>query len=50
MMAGIHANEWIGPASTMYMMDMMMKGFKEGNKQERDILHNMDWYAVPVSK
>ncbi|KAK9307454.1 hypothetical protein QLX08_002253 [Tetragonisca angustula] len=39
--AGIHAREWIAPATALYMVDLMLQS-------HRDLLSKVDWYVLPV--
>ncbi|XP_043516115.1 carboxypeptidase B-like [Frieseomelitta varia] len=39
--AGIHAREWIAPATALYMVDLMLQN-------HRDLLTKVDWYVLPV--
>ncbi|KAG9429549.1 carboxypeptidase B [Apis mellifera carnica] len=38
---GIHAREWIAPATVLYMVDLMLSSHK-------DLLNKVDWYVLPV--
>lgn len=38
---GIHAREWIAPATVLYMVDLMLSSHK-------DLLNEVDWYVLPV--
>lgn len=38
---GIHAREWIAPATVLYMVDLMLSSHK-------DMLNKVDWYVLPV--
>ncbi|XP_072034906.1 carboxypeptidase B-like [Amphiura filiformis] len=46
MMGGIHAREWIGPATLMYITRELAKDWYGGDV--RDILQEFDWYILPV--
>ncbi|CAK9834108.1 Carboxypeptidase B [Anthophora retusa] len=39
--AGIHAREWIAPATALYIIDLMVANHKS-------LLTNVDWYILPV--
>ncbi len=43
--SGIHAREWIGPSSALYMIDHLLA--KLGN-DESDLVDDMDWIFLPV--
>nr|CAD7596067.1 unnamed protein product [Timema genevievae] len=41
---GIHACEWIGPATVLYILNELLTS---NNTEVRDIADNFDWYIVP---
>ena len=41
---GIHANEWIGPATATYMA----KELVENDSSHPDLTDHLDWYILPV--
>ncbi|CAG2053372.1 unnamed protein product [Timema podura] len=41
---GIHACEWIGPATVLYILNELLTS---NNTEIRDIADNFDWYIVP---
>ena len=42
--AGIHAREWIAPATATYMMKQLLSVSLE----DRDLIDSLDWYFIPV--
>ncbi|KAK3913462.1 Carboxypeptidase B [Frankliniella fusca] len=42
--AGIHAREWIAPATALYLINRLV----EHTDQHRDLLQGLDWYILPV--
>lgn len=49
MQSTIHAREWITPAATMKIIATLLENYNAGKKQERDILHRMNWYYLPIA-
>lgn len=45
--AGIHAREWIAPATAMYIVHELVHGY-ESSPSIQKILDNMDFYILPV--
>lgn len=43
--AGIHAREWIAPATAMYVIHELIEKYSEN----KNLLKNLDWIIVPVS-
>ncbi|XP_047535633.1 carboxypeptidase B-like [Vanessa atalanta] len=41
---GIHAREWISPATVTYLINQIAENFDE----ESDDIRNIDWYILPV--
>ena len=44
---GIHAREWISPASVMYVTDQLVHGYGQ-NTDVMELVNNFDWYILPV--
>ncbi|KAJ1519476.1 hypothetical protein ONE63_004762 [Megalurothrips usitatus] len=42
--AGIHAREWIAPATALYLIDQLVQHADE----HRDLLDGLDWYILPL--
>lgn len=42
---GMHAREWISPASVTYIIDQIIEGYE----QESNDIKNVDWYFHPVA-
>lgn len=40
---GIHAREWLAPATTTYIIQQLVE-----NQANRKMIENVDWYIVPV--
>ncbi len=43
--SGIHAREWISPATAVFLMDTLVQGLPEGDE---DLLAGFDWYFLPI--
>ncbi|XP_023234195.1 carboxypeptidase B-like [Centruroides sculpturatus] len=44
---GIHAREWIAPATAMYIIFKILNSY-ETNKKVRKLLDTYDWYIMPL--
>lgn len=42
---GIHAREWVGPATVLYLIDFLTQNVPSGDE---DLTDNLDWYFLPV--
>lgn len=42
--AGIHAREWIAPATALYIIHELVENFAKN----RNVLNNLDWVILPV--
>ncbi|KAF7636161.1 Peptidase_M14 domain-containing protein [Meloidogyne graminicola] len=46
--AGIHAREWIGPATAMILIAALINGYNSEDIEIRYLVENIDWYITPV--
>lgn len=45
--SGIHAREWVAPATSLYMIEQLMKGY-DTDPEMRQLVDTFDWYIFPV--
>lgn len=41
---GIHAREWVAPATGLYIINQLV----ENSNQNQDLINDVDWYIIPV--
>lgn len=41
--AGIHAREWIAPATALYIIQELVE-----NESNRNLIENVDWHIIPI--
>lgn len=46
--AGIHAREWIAPATAVYLIHALVSGYTQENESISQLIANYDWYILPV--
>jgi len=47
--AGIHAREWIAPATLIYTIYKLLDEYKKGDGRTKSLVENFDWFLLPVA-
>ena len=45
---GIHAREWIAPATAMLILARLITGYKSADTNVRYLVESLDWYLTIV--
>ncbi|GBN38090.1 Carboxypeptidase A2 [Araneus ventricosus] len=45
--SGIHAREWVAPATSLYIIEQLVRGY-DTDPQIRELVDTFDWYIFPV--
>ncbi|XP_042908094.1 carboxypeptidase B isoform X2 [Parasteatoda tepidariorum] len=45
--SGIHAREWVAPATSLYIISQLVKGY-DTDPEIKDLVDSYDWYIFPV--
>ncbi|GFY59784.1 carboxypeptidase B, partial [Trichonephila inaurata madagascariensis] len=45
--SGIHAREWVSPATSLYIIEQLVKGY-DTDPEMRELVDTFDWYIFPV--
>ncbi len=46
---GMHAREWMAPASALYMIDTLVQGREDSEQSREKLLDLADWVILPLA-